>query len=122
MRRKQKGGLPSMYFSAIAKEPSASPGGDSFNGIPRSGIPVANYKGGSSILGCSCRKRKSRIRRKGTRRKGTRRKGTRRKGTRRKGGFTPSVMGGLVSAVSKYLVPIAMFSGYKLITKKKRRV
>lgn len=107
MRRKQKGGFPSMYFSAIAKEPSASPGGDSFNGIPRSGIPVANYKGGSSILGCSCKKRKSRIRR---------------KGTRRKGGFTPSVMGGLVSAVSKYLVPIAMFSGYKLITKKKRRV
>ena len=103
MRRRQKGGFPSMYFNANAKEPSASAGMDSFNGIPRSVIPVSNYKGGTR-----------RSRRGGSRR--------RKKGTRKKGGFTPSVMGGLVSAVSKYLVPIAMFSGYKLITKKKRRV
>lgn len=120
MRRKQKknkkqnGGFPSMYFNPAAKEPSASPGSDSFNGIPRSGIHVTNYKGGSSILGCSCKSRKRKI--------GIHKGRTRKNGISKKGGFTPSVMGGLVSAVSKYLVPIAMFSGYKLITKKKKRV
>ena len=93
-----------MYFNATAKEPSASAGVDSFNGIPRSGIPVSNYKGGT---------RRSRR---------TRRGGSRRRRTRKKGGFTPSVMGGFVTAVSKYLVPVALFSGYKLITKKKGRV
>jgi len=99
-----------MYFNATAKEPSASAGVDSFNNIPRSVIPVTNYKGGRS--GCT---------RRGESNKGGSRRSKKRR-TRKKGGFTPSVMGGLVSAVSKYLVPIAMFSGYKLITKKKRRV
>jgi len=106
MRRRQKGGLPSMYFNTTAKEPSASAGVDSFNGIPRSAIPVSNYKGGTRR----------------TRRGGSRRGGRRRRRTRKKGGFTPSVMGGFVTAVSKNLVPVAMFSGYKLITKKKGRV
>lgn len=49
--------------------------------------------------------------------------GRRTKRTRRfrrtKGGFVPSVMGGFVGAVSKYIVPIALFAGYKLMTRKK---
>jgi len=114
MRRRQKGGFPSMYFNATAKEPSASAGVDSFNGIPRSGIPVTNYKGGTR-RGCSCKSKSINI-------SSIKKKLSRKRRTCKKGGFTPSVMGGLVSAVSKYLVPIAMFSGYKLITKKKRRV
>jgi len=39
---------------------------------------------------------------------------------RSKGGFIPSVMDGFAIAASKYVVPLALFSGYKLLTKKKK--
>jgi hypothetical protein len=38
-----------------------------------------------------------------------------------KGGFVPTVMDGFVAAASKYIVPIALFAGYKLMTKKGKR-
>jgi hypothetical protein len=37
----------------------------------------------------------------------------------KKGGFVPSVMNGFVAAASHYIVPIALFAGYKLMTRKK---
>ncbi len=37
------------------------------------------------------------------------------------GGFVPSVMGGFVSAASKYIVPIALFAGYKMMTRKGKK-
>jgi hypothetical protein len=37
-----------------------------------------------------------------------------------KGGFVPSVMGGFINAASKYIVPIALYAGYKLMTRKRR--
>ena len=40
---------------------------------------------------------------------------------RTKGGFYPSVMGSFVAAASKYVVPIALFAGYRLMKKSKRR-
>lgn len=33
-----------------------------------------------------------------------------------KGGFIPSIMEPFVASVSKYIVPIALYSGYKLMT------
>jgi hypothetical protein len=36
-----------------------------------------------------------------------------------KGGFVPSVMGGFIDAASKYIVPIALYAGYKLMTRKR---
>lgn len=36
-------------------------------------------------------------------------------GYRMKGGFVPSIMEGLVSATSKYLVPLVLIAGYKLL-------
>jgi len=50
---------------------------------------------------------------------GKRRKATRRRKT--KGGFVPSVMGNFLEAASKYIVPIALFAGYKLMTRKKSK-
>ncbi len=44
--------------------------------------------------------------------------GKRRKTMRKRGGFLPSVMGSFVSSVSKYITPIALFAGYKLMTRK----
>jgi hypothetical protein len=38
-----------------------------------------------------------------------------------RGGFIPSVMEGFVSAASKYIVPIALYAGYKIMSKKKSR-
>jgi hypothetical protein len=40
---------------------------------------------------------------------------------RTKGGFYPSVMGSFVSAASKYVVPIALFAGYRLMKKGTKR-
>jgi len=38
----------------------------------------------------------------------------------KKGGFYPSVMGGLVGA-GKYLIPVALRQGYKLLNSKTRK-
>jgi hypothetical protein len=45
--------------------------------------------------------------------------------TKKQGGFYPTVMGNFIPAASKYITPLALFAGYKLLkksqhTKKKR--
>jgi hypothetical protein len=48
--------------------------------------------------------------------------GCHRGGTRKnKGGFTPSVMGSFPYYASKYVVPVALYSGYKMLTKQKSK-
>ena len=37
------------------------------------------------------------------------------------GGFVPSVMNGFLTAAQKYIVPIALFAGYKFMTKKGKK-
>ena len=37
--------------------------------------------------------------------------------TRKIGGFVPSVMGGFTNLASKYITPIALFTGYKLLNR-----
>ena len=45
--------------------------------------------------------------------------------TKKRGGFYPTVMGNFIPAASKYITPLALFAGYKLLKKsqntKKRR-
>jgi len=41
--------------------------------------------------------------------------GKRRKSRQMRGGFYPSVMGNFTALASKYIVPIALFAGYKLL-------
>ena len=38
-----------------------------------------------------------------------------------KGGFIPTIMDGFVAAASKYIVPLALFAGYKLMTRKGKK-
>jgi hypothetical protein len=38
-----------------------------------------------------------------------------------RGGFIPSVMDSFVVAASKYIVPLALFAGYKMMTKKGKK-
>jgi hypothetical protein len=47
--------------------------------------------------------------------------GGKRKTKRNKGGFVPSVMDGFAASASQYMVPIALFAGYKLMTRKGKR-
>jgi hypothetical protein len=45
---------------------------------------------------------------------------TLRKKRKTSGGFVPSIMEGFVGSVSKYIVPIALYAGYKMMTKGKK--
>jgi hypothetical protein len=90
--KKTKGGaatvFPLKYFNSSAIEPAVSAGRDLL--YSTSSIVRPKIGGGKSIT----KKRKQR------------------------GGFVPSVMDGFVMAASKYIVPIVLYAGYKLMTKK----
>lgn len=98
-KNKKNGGaatvLPLQYYHPEAPMRTAPAGRDLLEAMPPLGVRP-------KIGG----KRKHKIRR-----------------TRRvhKGGFVPSVMGNFMAAASKYIVPIALFAGYKLMTRKGKR-
>jgi len=105
-RNKRKGGaatvFPLKYFDPSATEPSADAGRDLLRAIPPLG--VRPKIGGSRLKRRLHAKRTKRI--------------TRTKRTI--GGFVPSIMDGFVAAASKYIVPVVLFAGYKLMTRKQR--
>jgi len=37
------------------------------------------------------------------------------------GGFVPSIMDGFVAAASRFIVPLALYSGYKLLSRKQKK-
>jgi len=84
-RRRGGGPLPLQYFGAAAPV-SAEAGSDR---LAVQGNTVRPSIGG--------KRRKSRSKR------------------RMRGGFYPSVMGNFTTMASKYIVPIALFAGYKLL-------
>ena len=45
-----------------------------------------------------------------------------RKNKKTSGGFIPTIMDGFVKATSKYIVPVALFAGYKLMSRNGIRV
>ena len=109
MKKKQRAGqygpMPLKYFDNSLTEPSAPAGHDLLKAVGPLGVrPMIGPVNVGPATMCS----------KG----GKRRKVTRRK---TKGGFVPSVMGNFLQSASKYIVPIALFAGYKLMTKKSKR-
>jgi len=44
----------------------------------------------------------------------------RRKQRKQSGGFVPTIMEGFCMAASKYIVPLALFAGYKWMTRSKK--
>lgn len=98
MKSRKRGGaatvFPLKYFNSMAEMPVVSAGRDLLQSY---GMGIRPKIGGKRS------KRNKRSKR------------------RKRGGFVPSVMGGFVEAASKYIVPLALFTGYKLMTKKKRR-
>lgn len=104
-RNKRSGGaatvFPLKYFDVGASEPAAAAGHDLLKAIPP--IGVRPKIGGM----------------RSTKRHKTRRVIKKRKN--QKGGFIPSIMDGFVAAASKYIVPVTLFAGYKLLTKKGKK-
>lgn len=96
-RNKRRGGaatvMPLSYYNPGAPRPDAPEGGDLLKASPPDMV-------------------RPKI--------GGRRRTISKKSKKSKGGFVPSVMGGFVNAASKYIVPIALYAGYKLMTRKRR--
>jgi hypothetical protein len=105
-RRRNGGGatvMPLSYYNPGAAEPAADAGRDLLKAMAP--IGVRPKIGGRRSIRHS-KKRHTRRHRK----------------TRKtRGGFVPSIMDGFVVAASKYIVPLALFAGYKLMTKKGKR-
>ena len=99
-KSKKRGGgatvFPLKYFDSSVMEPSADAGHDLLKAIPPLGIRP-------KIGGKHTRKRVMKQKR------------------GQRGGFVPSVMEGFVASASKYVVPLALFVGYKLFTKKAKK-
>lgn len=47
--------------------------------------------------------------------------GYKRKSRRSKGGFVPSIMGNFLVSASKYITPLVLFAGYKMMTRKGKK-
>ena len=103
--KKRNGGaatvMPLQYYSPDAREPSAGVGRDLLGAMPP--IGVRPKIGGKRS------------------RRHPRRKHSTRRHHKVKGGFGPSVMDVFVAAASKYFVPLALFAGYKLMTRKGKK-
>ena len=95
-KRNGGGPFPLSYYNTDAHEPSASAGHDLLKAMPPIGVRP-------KIGGRRTKKRHTRRHRK------------------TRGGFVPSIMDGFVAAASKYIVPVALFAGYKLMTRKGKR-
>jgi hypothetical protein len=110
MKKKQRAGqygpMPLKYFDNSLTGPSAPAGHDLLKAVGPLGVrPLIGPVDVRPATMCS--------------RGGKRRKATRHRKT--KGGFVPSVMGNFLEAASKYIVPVALFAGYKLMTRKKSK-
>jgi hypothetical protein len=90
--------MPLSYYNPGAYEPAAPKGRDLLEAIPPLGV-------------------RAKI---GGKRHRTRKHHTRRHHKRR-GGFVPTVMDGFAKAAAQYVVPIALFAGYKLMTRKQKK-
>jgi hypothetical protein len=90
--------MPLSYYNPGAYEPSADKGRDLLEAIPPLGV---RPKIGGKRRHTKKHHSKSRH--------------------HKRGGFVPSVMNGFSQAASTYAVPIALFAGYKLMTRKSKR-
>jgi hypothetical protein len=93
--------MPLSYYNPGASEPDANAGRDLLKAIPPLGIRPKI--GGRRSMRHRTRKHRTRRHHK------------------TRGGFVPSVMDGFAAAASKYIVPLALFAGYKLMTRKGKK-
>lgn len=87
--------FPLKYFDTSVSEPAVSAGHDLLKAIPPIGVRPRIGGGSRRVI--------------------------KKQHAKKRGGFVPSVMGGFISAASKYIVPIALFAGYKMMTRKGKK-
>jgi len=90
-----------------------------FGAAPQMGMPVA--AGGDIMIPKGLMVRPSiggRTKRSKQRKQRKQRKQTKRR--KQHGGFVPTIMEGFCMAASKYIVPLALFAGYKWMTRSKK--
>jgi len=102
MKSRRRGGSP---FSLLYYDPKAT-----FTSGP-AGTDMQSY---GNIIRPS-------IQMKGGKSRGRRSRRSSRRSRRSRGGFVPSIMEGFVGLTSKYITPLALFSGYKLMTRKRSK-
>jgi len=94
-----------------------------FGGAPQMGMPVP--AGGDVLLphGSLIRPRigGGTMRNKKAKSKSMKQRGKRTKHRKQSGGFVPTIMEGFCMAASKYIVPLALFAGYKWMTRSKKK-
>ena len=96
---------PLSYFSPTAVTPSSGAGINLLGAASSIVRPAIKTTGGKrSKRNTSKSRRLRRIR----------------KTRKTRGGFVPSIMGNFVAAASKFIVPIALYSGYKLLSRKSK--
>ena len=98
-RRNGGGPWPLQYYNPALRAPSAGTGHDLLRASPP--MEVRPKIGGKHR---KLRKQKSH-----------------RKTRKINGGFVPSVMDGFVAAASQFIVPLALYSGYKLLSRKQKK-
>ena len=106
--KRSKGGapLPLAYFGAAPQMGMPVPaGGDVL--IPHGSMIRPRIGGGS--------KRNKKAKSKRTKKQSGKQRG------KQRGGFIPTVMEGFCMAASKYITPIALFAGYKWMTRSKKK-
>lgn len=112
-RNKSSGGAtawPLSFFNPSSITTATVSAGRDLLGISNSTVrPSISITGG---------RRKTRKTRK--QRKLRRLRKPKRKSRKTHGGFVPSIMGNFVSAASKFVVPTAIYSGYKLLSRKNK--
>ena len=87
-----------------------------FGAAPQIGMPVP--EGSDMVAGSVIRPRIGG----GTkRRKQNKRNKKSKRHAKQSGGFIPTVMEGFCAAASKYIVPLALFAGYKWMTRSKKK-
>jgi len=94
--------FPLKYYDPSHREPSAPAGGDILraSGMQvRPDIPTFRASTGGMAIGAKRSTRAKKL----------------------KGGFIPSIMDGFVTHAAKYIVPLALFAGYKLLTRKGKK-
>ena len=102
---------PLSYFSPTAVTPSSGAGIELLGAASSIVRPAIKTTGG---------KRKARKTRKANKAHKAHKAHKARKSRKSRGGFVPSIMGNFVAAASKFIVPIALYSGYKLLSRKSK--
>jgi hypothetical protein len=117
-RNKSSGGAtawPLSFFNPSSITTATVSAGRDLLGISNSTVRPA-----ISITGGRRKTRKTRKQRRTRKPRRQRRQRRQRKSRKTHGGFVPSIMGNFVSAASKFVVPTAIYSGYKLLSRKNK--